>query len=63
MDAAADGAKLLGFEKARDIFITKDAFSIDNGLLTPTMKIKRHEAKLRFIAELKAMYAKLKSEK
>ena len=63
MDAAADQAKLLGFEKAKDIYISKEAFSMDNGLLTPTMKIKRHEAKIRYLAELKAMYAKLKSDK
>jgi long-chain acyl-CoA synthetase len=60
MDQVAIDAKLLGFEKAKDIFIALEPFSVENDLLTPTMKIKRNDAKLRYVNELKAMYDALK---
>ena len=31
---------LLSFEMLKDIYLHPDAFSIDNGLLTPTLKSK-----------------------
>jgi len=37
--------KLSGLEKPRDIFLTDDAFSVDNNLLTPTFKLKRNVAR------------------
>ncbi len=35
-----------------------DAFSVENGLLTPTFKVKRHEAVKVFKDQIEALYAK-----
>jgi len=37
--------KLSSLEKPKDIFLTSDAFSIENNLLTPTFKLKRNVAR------------------
>ena len=36
-------SELLPHEKIAQIFVTKEDWRIDNGLLTPTMKLKRHQ--------------------
>jgi long-chain acyl-CoA synthetase len=61
MSKAADDAKLHGFERAKEIHISKEAFTIDNNLLTPTQKIKRHDAKLHYATQIADMYAKIKA--
>jgi len=50
-------AKLHGFEFPKKVHLTEDAFTIENGILTPTMKVKRHEAKLRFIDIINKLYS------
>lgn len=45
MEVAAKEGGLKGFEKAKDIYIHSEPFSVENGLLTPTMKLKRYQAK------------------
>ena len=37
----AKSKKLKGFERIASVHLTPDAFSTDNGLMTPSMKIKR----------------------
>jgi long-chain acyl-CoA synthetase len=37
--------KFSGLEKIKKIYVTSDPFSIENNILTPTMKIKRNIAK------------------
>ena len=37
--------KLSGLEKPKEIFLTLDAFTIENEILTPTFKLKRNVAK------------------
>ena len=44
------------FFKVKDIFIHDDLFSIENGLLTPTMKSKRNELQKKFQPKLDQMY-------
>jgi len=61
MDVVASEAKLHGFEKAKDILIAPEAFTVENNLLTPTMKIRRHDAKLKYLNQLNEMYATLKN--
>jgi len=38
-------AKLNSLEKPKQIMLLKDEFNIENNLLSPTLKIKRHIAK------------------
>ena len=48
---------LKGFEIARKIHVCPEEFSVDQGLLTPTFKLKRTQLKAYFEAEITAMYA------
>lgn len=54
-------AGLKGFEQVAAIVLVPDLFSIDNGLLTPTFKLKRPQAQACFQQEIDAMYAALGS--
>lgn len=58
MAEAAAAAKLAGFEKLKEIHLSPEPFSPENGLLTPTFKLKRHQAKIAFQKEIDAMYNK-----
>jgi len=51
--------KLSGLEKPKDIFITDDAFSVENHCLTPTYKLKRNIAREYFASQIEEMYKKL----
>lgn len=57
--ALAKDHKLSGLEKPKDIFLTDDAFSVENNLLTPTFKLKRNIAREYFKPQIDKMYAKL----
>jgi long-chain acyl-CoA synthetase len=45
------------FEMIKRIHVSLDPFTVDNGTLTPTMKIKRKDAYNKYKAELDALYA------
>ena len=47
---------LKGFELPKKIHLTKERFSIENQIITPTMKIRRHIAKKHFEKEIKQLY-------
>uniref|UniRef100_A0A8C1WK95 Long-chain-fatty-acid--CoA ligase n=1 Tax=Cyprinus carpio TaxID=7962 RepID=A0A8C1WK95_CYPCA len=47
---------LHSFEQVKDIHIHKEMFSIQNGLLTPTLKSKRPELKEYFKTEIEQLY-------
>eukprot|EP00826_Nyctotherus_ovalis_P036879 TRINITY_DN3310_c0_g1_i20.p1 TRINITY_DN3310_c0_g1~~TRINITY_DN3310_c0_g1_i20.p1 ORF type:complete len:550 (-),score=144.13 TRINITY_DN3310_c0_g1_i20:160-1809(-) len=49
--------KLLGFEIMKKIHLTPTQFTIENGALTPTLKVKRSEAKRMYEDVIKKMYA------
>lgn len=59
MDAAAREAQLRGFEFAKAVTLVVEPFTLENGLLTPTFKIKRREAKDYFGKEIDEMYVEL----
>ncbi|PAA56810.1 hypothetical protein BOX15_Mlig027757g4 [Macrostomum lignano] len=61
MLAAGKAAGLKSFEQAKDIVLHPEAFSIENGLLTPTFKARRPELRKRFGDEFKRMYQKMKT--
>lgn len=48
LDQTAKTAKLMGFERIRNVYLTDEAFSVENDLLTPTFKLKRNVAKSKF---------------
>ena len=47
-----------GFEIVKNVHLCKEPFSVDNNLLTTTMKIRRHVAKKYFSKELEKLYGK-----
>lgn len=47
---------LKGFEVVKNVRLNSTPFSIDNNLLTPSMKLKRHEAKIMFKKQIREMY-------
>ncbi|GFV44669.1 long-chain-fatty-acid--CoA ligase 1 [Trichonephila clavipes] len=49
-------AGLKSFEQVKDIYIHSEMFSVDNGLLTPTLKTKRPDCKKCFIDIIDSMY-------
>jgi long-chain acyl-CoA synthetase len=49
-------AMFRGFEKPADFALTVEDFTIDNGLLTPTLKLKRQEVLTRHGERLEALY-------
>lgn len=51
--------KLHGFEIPRAIHLSDELFSVDNDLLTPTFKLKRHPAKNKYEKEIEQMYASI----
>ncbi|XP_023279127.1 long-chain-fatty-acid--CoA ligase 1-like isoform X1 [Seriola lalandi dorsalis] len=51
---------LKSFEQVKAIFIHTELFSIENGLLTPTMKAKRNEMRQHFKPQIEELYAGIK---
>lgn len=46
-------------QQVKDIYLHPDLFSVQNGLLTPTLKLKRAELKSYFRPQLDDMYRTL----
>ncbi|XP_022973650.1 long chain acyl-CoA synthetase 6, peroxisomal-like [Cucurbita maxima] len=61
MDAVGREAQLRGFEFAKAVTLVHEPFTLENGLLTPTFKIKRPQAKEYFANIISNMYAELAS--
>ncbi|CAK9142527.1 unnamed protein product [Ilex paraguariensis] len=59
MDAVGREAKLRGFEFAKAVTLVLEPFSEQNGLLTPTFKIKRPQAKAYFAEAIAKMYTEV----
>jgi len=49
-------ASLSNIEKVRKFILADAPFTTDNGLLTPTMKIRRHKIKEKYGEQLEALY-------
>ncbi|XP_058262007.1 long-chain-fatty-acid--CoA ligase 5 isoform X3 [Hemibagrus wyckioides] len=52
-------AGLKSFEQVKDLHLHPDQFTIENGLLTPTLKAKRGDLSKFFKNEIESLYAKL----
>jgi long-chain acyl-CoA synthetase len=50
------GQAFKGFEKPRDVVLVREDFTVDNGLLTPTLKLKRRAVLERYGALLDSAY-------
>lgn len=46
-----------GYAQVRRAYLTHEPWSVENGMLTPTMKLKRAKVMEKFNAEIDAMYA------
>jgi long-chain acyl-CoA synthetase len=55
--------KLKGFEEVRDFAMVAEDFTTENGMLTPSMKLKRKKVLEVHGALLDSLYTKKKSEK
>jgi long-chain acyl-CoA synthetase len=61
MLAEGKAAKLRSFEQVAAVHLTPDLFSVENGMMTPTFKLKRPQASAAFKADIAAMYQQLES--
>ncbi|KAJ9088397.1 medium-chain fatty acid-CoA ligase faa2 [Entomophthora muscae] len=52
----AQNVKLSGFEKVNAVHLEPIPFSVDNGLVTPTFKLKRHELTQHYKSTINALY-------
>jgi long-chain acyl-CoA synthetase len=50
--------ELVGYEQLRMIVVVRDAWSVENGFLTPTMKIKRSRIEAAVASQAQAWYAR-----
>jgi len=46
-----------GYAKVRRVILTREPWTVDNGLQTPTLKVKRTRVLDKFAAEIEALYA------
>ena len=58
IDTYSRANDLKGFEIIKNIHLCKEPFTVDNNLLTTTLKIRRHIAKKYFLKEIEKMYGK-----
>ncbi|KAL0079325.1 hypothetical protein J3Q64DRAFT_1664188 [Phycomyces blakesleeanus] len=65
LNYAAKKGGLLGFEMAKAIYLETDPFSTENDILTPSFKLKRHQAMIHYEKRIAELYGKLdiKNEK
>jgi long-chain acyl-CoA synthetase len=55
------GEKFKGFEGVKDFVLISEDFTTDNGLLTPSLKVKRRKVVEKYDSLIQALYAKRKA--
>lgn len=63
LNVTAKESKLKGFEMIKSLYLIADQFTIENGLMTPTFKLKRPPLQKKFQPQIDAMYKKINSSK
>jgi len=58
MEEVGKAEGLKGFETVKRVLLVDEEFSVENGLLTPTMKVKRHAVGKRYEREIRELYEK-----
>ena len=56
LNAVGKKSGLKSFEQVKDIYVTSEGFTVENNLLTPTLKTKRPELKKYFTPQIESMY-------
>ncbi len=51
--------QLSPLEKVRKFVIAKESFTIDNEMMTPTLKVRRHKVLELYKTEIEALYPKI----
>jgi long-chain acyl-CoA synthetase len=59
MTNTGKAVKLAGFEYVRNIYLEHVPFSMDNGLVTTSMKVKRNPVRDRYKQQIQQLYAEL----
>ncbi|PSC75938.1 acetyl-synthetase [Micractinium conductrix] len=59
--AVQKGKKLKGFEAIKGVHLSEEHFTIENDLMTPSMKLKRPQLQKQFQPQIDAMYKQLKA--
>lgn len=57
MTETANKSKLVGFEKIKNIYCDSEPWTVENGMLTPTMKLKRDYSKSHYKQIINKLYA------
>ena len=57
LDRAGRKSKFAGYERVKNISLLVEPFSVENELLTPTLKLKRPQTVKMFRGELDTLYA------
>ncbi len=59
MAEAGVAAGLKGFECVKAVHLDAEPFSVENDLLTPTFKLKRHDLRKRYADVIAALYTSI----
>lgn len=62
LDDIARKSKFNSFERVRNVYLDIDPVTVDNGLLTPTLKLKRPQAAKAFATEIAQMYEEIEAQ-
>ncbi|KAI1135294.1 acetyl-CoA synthetase-like protein [Hypoxylon sp. FL0543] len=62
LDDIAKKYKFNGYERVRNCLLDVEPFTVENELLTPTLKLKRPQTARKFKAEIDRMYDEINSE-
>ena len=60
---AALTERLPSQEQIKDLRVALEEFTMENGLLTPTLKVRRRQVEERFSALIEDMYAKVQERR
>ncbi|KAK9790769.1 hypothetical protein WJX73_002491 [Symbiochloris irregularis] len=61
INAAGDAAKLKGFQKVKGVMLESRPFTVENGLITPTFKLKRTALRNHYAERIEQIYQVLKT--